>query len=182
MRRHPLLGFTRLHAGVDFAAPARHAGACRGDGRIVQAGRNGGYGNWVEIAHAGVLSTGYAHLRGIASGIKRGARVLQNQVIGFVGSTGLSTGPHLHFELRRNGTLVDPLSVAQRSLRSQLAGDRSRALQASRRGDRPAAVGGRQPLRGIMISIRMAGSASIVGQPSHDRRSGAPKPCSTDIR
>jgi len=122
MRHHPLLGFTRLHAGVDFPAPPGTPVLAAGDGRIVQAGRNGGYGNWVEIVHPGSLATGYAHLLRIARGIRPGVTVHQSQVIGFVGSTGLSTGPHLHFELRRNGTPVDPLSVAHRSLRTQLAG------------------------------------------------------------
>jgi murein DD-endopeptidase MepM/ murein hydrolase activator NlpD len=121
-RRHPLLGFTRLHAGVDFAAPPGTPVLAAGDGRVVQAGRNGGYGNWVKIVHSGALSTAYAHLRRIAPGIRSGTRVRQSQVIGFVGSTGLSTGPHLHFELQRSGKPVDPLSVAHRSLRARLAG------------------------------------------------------------
>lgn len=121
-RRHPLLGFTRLHAGVDFPAPPGTPVLAAGDGRVAEAGRNGGYGNWVMIAHPGVLATGYAHLLRIAPGIRPGGSVRQNQVIGFVGSTGLSTGPHLHFELRRNGTPIDPLSVAHRSLRTRLVG------------------------------------------------------------
>jgi murein DD-endopeptidase MepM/ murein hydrolase activator NlpD len=122
MRRHPLLGFTRMHAGVDFPAPLGTPVLAAGDGRVAQAGRNGGYGNWVKIVHSKVLATGYAHLSRIARGIRPGARVHQSQVIGFVGSTGLSTGPHLHFELQRNGTPVNPLAVAQRSLRTRLAG------------------------------------------------------------
>lgn len=122
LRRHPLLGFTRLHAGVDFAAPPGTPVLAAGDGRVVQAGRNGGYGNWVKIVHSAALSTAYAHLRRIAPGIRSGTRVRQSQVIGFVGSTGLSTGPHLHFELERNGKPVDPLSVAHRSERARLAG------------------------------------------------------------
>lgn len=121
-RRHPLLGFTRMHAGVDFPAPPGTPVLAAGDGRVAQAGRNGGYGNWVKIVHPGVLATGYAHLLRIAPGIRPGVRVRQNQVIGFVGSTGLSTGPHLHFELRRNDTPIDPLTVAHRSLRVRLAG------------------------------------------------------------
>jgi murein DD-endopeptidase MepM/ murein hydrolase activator NlpD len=121
-RRHPLLGFTRMHEGVDFPAPRGTPVLAAGDGRIVQAGRNGGYGNWVKIVHSKALATGYAHMQRIARGIRAGVRVRQNQVIGFVGSTGLSTGPHLHFELRRNGKPVNPLSVAQRALRTRLAG------------------------------------------------------------
>jgi murein DD-endopeptidase MepM/ murein hydrolase activator NlpD len=122
MRRHPLLGFTRLHAGVDFPAPPGTPVLAAGDGRVAQAGRNGGYGNWVKIVHSGSLATGYAHLLRFARGIRPGVTVHQSQVIGFVGSTGLSTGPHLHFELQRNGTPVNPLTVAHRSLRSRLTG------------------------------------------------------------
>lgn len=121
-RHHPLLGFTRMHTGVDFPAPPGTPVLAAGDGRVAQAGRRGGYGNWVKIAHSGALATGYAHLLRIAPGIRRGTRVHQNQVIGFVGSTGLSTGPHLHFELRRNDRPINPLTVAKRSLRTRLAG------------------------------------------------------------
>jgi murein DD-endopeptidase MepM/ murein hydrolase activator NlpD len=121
-RHHPLLGFTRMHTGVDFPAPPGTPVLAAGDGRVAQAGRRGGYGNWVKITHSGALATGYAHLKRIAPGIRRGVRVHQNQVIGYVGSTGLSTGPHLHFELRRNGRPINPLTVAKRSLRTRLAG------------------------------------------------------------
>lgn len=121
-RMHPLLGFTRMHEGVDFAAPPGTPVLAAGDGRIVQAGRNGGYGNWVEIRHGQGLATGYAHLLRIAPGIRPGVTVHQSQVVGFVGSTGLSTGPHLHFELRRAGVPVNPLGVAQQSLRHRLKG------------------------------------------------------------
>jgi murein DD-endopeptidase MepM/ murein hydrolase activator NlpD len=122
MRRHPVLGFTRLHAGVDFAAPTGTPILAAGAGRIVEAGRNGGYGRWVKISHDGGLSTGYAHMSSIARGIRRSARVRQGQVIGYVGSTGLSTGPHLHFELHRRGRPVDPLKLARTALRTRLAG------------------------------------------------------------
>jgi murein DD-endopeptidase MepM/ murein hydrolase activator NlpD len=122
MRRHPILGFTRMHTGIDFAAPPGTPVLAAGAGRVVQAGRKGGYGNWVEIYHGGGLATGYAHMLRIARGIRPGARVRQSQVIGFVGSTGLSTGPHLHFELHRNGRPVNPLTVARTALRARLAG------------------------------------------------------------
>lgn len=122
MRRHPVLGFTRLHAGIDFAAPAGTPILAAGDGRIVEAGLNGGYGRWVKISHDNGLATGYAHMSRIASGVRRSARIRQGQVIGFVGSTGLSTGPHLHFELHRNGRPVNPLDVAQTSSRQRLVG------------------------------------------------------------
>ncbi len=122
MRRHPVLGFTRLHAGVDFAAPTGTPILAAGAGTVVKAGRNGGYGNWVLIRHGHGMSTGYAHLNSIARGIRSGTRVRQGQVIGFVGSTGMSTGPHLHFELHRNGKPVNPLSVAQAEMRTSLSG------------------------------------------------------------
>lgn len=122
LRRHPVLGFTRLHAGIDFAAPTGTPILAAGDGRIVEAGPNRGYGRWVKIRHDNGLATGYAHLSRIAPGVRRSARIRQGQVIGFVGSSGLSTGPHLHFELHRNGRPVNPLGVAQTAQRKQLAG------------------------------------------------------------
>jgi murein DD-endopeptidase MepM/ murein hydrolase activator NlpD len=123
MRHHPVLKFTRLHAGIDFAAPPGTPILAAGAGRVVDAGPNGGYGRWVKISHADGLATGYAHLSRIAPGVRRSARVRQGQVIGFVGSSGLSTGPHLHFELHRNGRPVDPLSMARTTLRSRLGGE-----------------------------------------------------------
>ncbi len=122
LRRHPVLRFTRLHAGVDFAAPPGTPILAAGDGRVVEAGPNGGYGRWVKISHDGGLATGYAHMSRIAPGVRRSVRVRQGQVIGFVGSTGLSTGPHLHFELHRAGRPVDPLSMARTALRARLGG------------------------------------------------------------
>jgi murein DD-endopeptidase MepM/ murein hydrolase activator NlpD len=122
LRHHPILGFTRLHAGVDFAAPPGTPVLAAGAGRVVMAGFNGGYGRWVEISHDGGLATGYAHLSRIAAGVHSRVRVRQGQVIGFVGSSGLATGPHLHFELHRNGRPVDPLGVARTSLRARLGG------------------------------------------------------------
>ena len=122
MRHHPVLRFTRLHAGIDFAAPPGTPILAAGAGRVVEAGPNGGYGRWVKISHSDGLATGYAHLSRIAPGVRRSARVKQGQVIGHVGSSGLSTGPHLHFELHRNGRPVDPLSMARTAQRSRLAG------------------------------------------------------------
>jgi len=137
MRRHPLLGFTRMHTGVDFAAPPGTPILAAGDGQVVEAGPNGGYGNWVKISHGGGLATGYAHMTRIARGIRRSVHVHQGQVIGFVGSTGLSTGPHLHFELHRNGKPVNPLTVARTALRARLVGkDLARFKETVARVDR----------------------------------------------
>jgi len=123
LRHHPVLRFTRLHAGVDFAAPPGTPILAAGAGRVVEAGPNGGYGRWIKISHSDGLATGYAHLSRIAPGMRRSARVKQGQVIGYVGSSGLSTGPHLHFEVHRGGTPVDPLSLARTATRSRLAGE-----------------------------------------------------------
>jgi len=129
MRRHPILGYTRMHPGVDFAAPTGTPILAAGDGRVMRVGRNGGYGNYVRIAHGDVYATAYAHLAGFADGMRSGRRVEQGEVIGYVGSTGRSTGPHLHFEVLKHGAQVDPLGIA-RPPAENLAGD---ALTAFRR-------------------------------------------------
>lgn len=121
MREHPILGFSGMHAGTDFAAPYGTPVIAAGSGVVRQAGPNGGYGNWVLIAHDQRVSTGYAHLARFAPGIRPGARVRQGQVIGFVGSTGLSTGPHLHYELHTNGRAVNPITH-RATVRGALAG------------------------------------------------------------
>jgi len=111
MRRHPILGYSRMHQGVDFAAAAGTPIFAAGDGVVEVIGHNGGYGNYVRIRHNRTMSTAYGHMRRFASGLAQGSRVRQGDVIGYVGSTGLSTGPHLHYEVHVNGTQVNPLSV-----------------------------------------------------------------------
>ena len=111
MRRHPILGFSRMHQGVDFGAPEGSPVLAAADGVVTVAGRDGGYGNLLRIRHAGGWATGYAHLMGFAPGIAAGARVLKGEVIGFVGRTGLATGPHLHYEVSFNGVKLDPLKT-----------------------------------------------------------------------
>lgn len=110
-RKHPILGYTRMHKGVDFAAPKGTPIYAAGSGTIDVAGRNGGYGKYVRIRHNGSYSTAYAHMNGFAKGISRGSRVKQGQVIGYVGSTGSSTGPHLHYEVIRDGRQMNPMKV-----------------------------------------------------------------------
>ena len=110
-RRHPVLGFTRQHSGVDFAAPLGTPIYAAGDGRIVMAGPKGGYGNYVMLRHNTTWDTAYAHMTGFARGIRQGSRVRQGQAIGYVGTTGMSTGPHLHYEVHRDGKAINPLSV-----------------------------------------------------------------------
>lgn len=111
MRKHPILGYSKLHAGVDFAAPRGTPIYAAGDGTVTRANYFGSYGNYVSIRHANGYETAYAHLNGFARGIKSGTRVRQGQVIGYVGTTGRSTGPHLHYEVHVNGKKMNPLAL-----------------------------------------------------------------------
>ncbi|MDY0029768.1 MAG: peptidoglycan DD-metalloendopeptidase family protein [Pseudobdellovibrionaceae bacterium] len=111
MRRHPVLGYTKMHKGVDFAAPTGTKVYASGDGVIEKASRFSSFGNYIRIRHNSKLSTAYAHLNGYAKGIRPGIRVKQGQLIGYVGTTGRSTGPHLHYEVLMNGVQVNPKSV-----------------------------------------------------------------------
>jgi len=111
MRRHPVLGYNKMHKGVDFAAPTGTPIYAAGDGVVEKSGRNGGYGKYVRIRHNSKLKTAYAHLSRIRTSVKNGSRVKQGQVIGYVGSTGRSTGPHLHYEVLLKGRQVNPRSV-----------------------------------------------------------------------
>ena len=106
-RKHPILGFTKMHTGTDFAAPMGTPIMASGDGVVVKASWCGGGGNCVKIKHNSVYSTVYAHLSKFGRGIKKGTRVKQGQTIGYVGSTGMSTGPHLHYEVIENGRKVN---------------------------------------------------------------------------
>lgn len=109
MRFHPVLGYSRLHAGVDIGAPYGSPIYAVGDGAVIFAGWHGGHGNYVKLDQGSGYATGYGHMSRIA--VSPGMRVRAGQVIGYVGSTGLSTGPHLHYELYRSGVPVDPMSV-----------------------------------------------------------------------
>ena len=111
MRRHPILGWVKAHTGVDWAAPSGTPIVASGNGTVEEAEWKSGYGRWVLLRHANGYQTGYAHMSGIAKGITPGVKVRQGQVIGFVGSTGRSTGPHLHYEVHINRRPVDPLRI-----------------------------------------------------------------------
>ena len=110
-RRHPILHKMRAHRGVDYAAPTGTKVKASGDGRVVFAGSKGGYGRTVILQHGSAYTTVYAHLSRFAKGVRSGRRVQQGQTIGYVGSTGLATGPHLHYEFRVRGAHRDPLKV-----------------------------------------------------------------------
>jgi len=111
MRRHPVLGYNKMHKGMDFAAPTGTPIYAAGDGVVERANRFSSYGNYIRIRHNSTLKTAYAHLHKFAKGIGAGSRVKQGDVIGYVGSTGRSTGPHLHYEVILNGKQVNPRSV-----------------------------------------------------------------------
>jgi murein DD-endopeptidase MepM/ murein hydrolase activator NlpD len=110
-RKHPTLGYTKMHRGVDFGARSGTPIMAAGNGIVEVAGRNGGYGNYVRIRHSGSYKTAYAHMKKFAKGVRKGSRVKQGQIIGYVGTTGRSTGPHLHYEVHQGGKQINPLSV-----------------------------------------------------------------------
>jgi murein DD-endopeptidase MepM/ murein hydrolase activator NlpD len=110
-RRHPLLKYQRMHTGVDWAAPAGTPILAAGDGTVERVGREGGYGNYVRIRHANGFATAYGHMLRFAAGVEPGVAVKQGQIIGYVGSTGLSTGPHCHFEVLVNNGFVNPMTI-----------------------------------------------------------------------
>ena len=110
-RKHPILNKIRAHKGVDYAAPIGTPVKATGDGKVAYAGRDGGYGNVIKLQHNGGYMTVYGHLSRYAKGVRTGATVHQGQIIGYVGMTGLATGPHLHYEFRVNGVHRNPLTV-----------------------------------------------------------------------
>jgi len=111
LRRHPILGYTKMHTGVDWAAPSGTPIYASGSGVIEKAGWESGYGKYIRVRHNNGYETAYGHMTAFARGMDEGTRVRQGQVIGFVGSTGLSTGSHLHYEILVNGRFVDPMRI-----------------------------------------------------------------------
>jgi murein DD-endopeptidase MepM/ murein hydrolase activator NlpD len=130
-RRHPILGYTRMHKGIDFAVPRGTPVMAAGGGVVTQAGYQAGFGNLVVISHTNGYTTAYGHLSRFAQGVKRGARVRQGQIVAYSGSTGLSTGPHLHYEVRLNGGQVNPRNMRATNGRT-LAGEERRRFLAER--------------------------------------------------
>lgn len=164
MRRHPVLGYSRNHYGTDFAAPRGTPIYAAGYGVVERANRFGSFGNFIRIRHSNGYATQYAHLNGFARGISAGARVQQGQVIGYVGTTGRSTGPHLHYEVEHNGTRVNPMSLdlpTGRTLeddeRDAFIAERDRII-AIRDGARPAAEIGDVPPARIVQAGESSGA------------------------
>ena len=127
MRFHPLLGFSRLHKGIDIGAAWGTPIHAPADGTIAFAGRAGGYGNLIKMSHGSGVQTVYGHLSRFAT--HGGERVSRGQVIGYTGNSGLSTGPHLHWEVIKNGQAVNPRSFAFSNV-ATLSGDQLRAFKA----------------------------------------------------
>lgn len=129
-RHHPVLGYTKMHKGVDFGAATGTPIYAAGDGTVAQAGWEGGYGNFVKLRHTENYNTLYGHMSRIASNIKAGRHVRQGEIIGFVGSTGRSTGPHLHYEILVNNSHVNPMTVKMPSGRKLEGKDLQRFMAA----------------------------------------------------
>ncbi len=134
-RRHPILGYTRMHKGVDFAAPTGTPIYAAGDGVVTFTGRKGGYGNFLKIRHNGRYTTAYAHLNAFRRGVRVGKRVKQGQVVGYVGTTGRSTGPHLHYEIMVDGRQVNPMRVRMPSGKQLKGAELARFMDAKTRTD-----------------------------------------------
>jgi murein DD-endopeptidase MepM/ murein hydrolase activator NlpD len=130
-RKHPILGYTKMHRGLDFAAPRGTPIYAAGNGTIEHAGRNGAYGKYIRIRHNGTYKTAYGHMRRLVRGMRKGKRVRQGQIIGYVGTTGRSTGPHLHYEILRGGRQVNPRRLKMPSGR-KLKGSELARFQSAR--------------------------------------------------
>jgi len=128
-RKHPVYGFHRAHTGVDFGAPTGTRVKATGDATVAFAGRKGGYGNLVILRHHNGFETYYAHLSAFASGIRPGRAISQGQVIAYVGSTGASTGPHLHYEIRIAGRPQNPMAIKLPGSPPLATAQRARFLQ-----------------------------------------------------
>ena len=143
-RTHPISSYKKMHQGIDFAAGTGTPVVAPADGVVVEARRWGGYGNWLRIRHNNGLESGYGHLSRYGSGIRAGQRVSQGQIVAYVGSTGASTGPHLHYELWRNGQRINPAGVRTQE-GTELAGADLAAFRAEKsRIDRIIASGGQK--------------------------------------
>lgn len=132
-RKHPVLNRIRAHKGTDYAAPSGTPIRAAGDGKVIFAGVKGGYGNVIILKHGQIYTTLYAHMRSFAKGIRVGKRVKQSQTIGYVGSSGLATGPHLHYEFRINGVHRNPQTVPLPKARGVNDNERSEFLIAANR-------------------------------------------------
>jgi murein DD-endopeptidase MepM/ murein hydrolase activator NlpD len=153
-RRHPVLNRIRAHRGVDYAAPSGTPVRAAGAGRVQFRGVKGGFGNVIEIAHAGRVVTRYGHLSRFAKGLAAGTRVEQGQTIGHVGRTGLATGPHLHFEYIERGVYVDPQRAMRRAAPGTPVAPAERYAFGLQTSPLLAQLDSRRPLAGVALAAR----------------------------
>jgi murein DD-endopeptidase MepM/ murein hydrolase activator NlpD len=154
-RFHPILHIMRAHAGIDYAASPGTPVRAVADGTVRRAGWSGGYGNLLEVAHQRGYATRYGHLRSIAKGVRSGTRVRQGQVIGYVGMTGLATGPHLHYEFRENGRPINPASIRSIQAEPVASGPESRF---------------REVVEARVAALERAAGVKLAEQPERSRR------------
>lgn len=170
LRQHPILGYTKLHRGVDFAAPQGTPIYAAGDGSIEKAGPYGGYGNYVQLKHNSEYSTGYAHMSRIAPGLFSGKRVKQGQIIGYVGTTGMSTGPHLHYEVMFRKNQINPMSLKLPTGQKLAGKDLERFVIAKKRLDDAYVAlvnGDKDKIAGLQLKI-LPPTVSIAASPCSD--------------
>jgi murein DD-endopeptidase MepM/ murein hydrolase activator NlpD len=177
-RKHPILGYTKLHKGTDFAAPRGTPIYAAGNGVIERAGPYSTYGNYIKIQHANSYTTAYAHLNGYAKGIKKGVRVKQGQVIGYVGTTGQSTGPHLHYEVYVGGKAVNAMRLKLPTGR-KLAGEQLDLFKAER--DRIDAIRAAEAAEGQLVAqaeppASLQAPIPVAATPAPDTRAPVANP------
>jgi murein DD-endopeptidase MepM/ murein hydrolase activator NlpD len=170
MRRHPILGFSKMHAGMDFAAPTGTPIYAAGNGVIEEIGPKSGFGNYVRVKHNQQIATAYAHLSKFGQGMRRGGQVQQGDIIGYVGTTGRSTGPHLHYEVLRGGRQINPMSV---ELPSGIALE-GRELAAFKHHVEET---NRQFIASLQSSQQVAQSVSTNGEADHSDACRAERSC-----
>ena len=158
-RRHPILGYRKMHTGVDFAARTGTPILAAGSGTVEVAGRNGGYGNYIRIRHTDGYKTAYAHMSKFARGVRKGSYVTQDQVIGYVGSTGQSTGPHLHYEVHHHGKKINPRRLSQLSGKP-LSKDAMPAFEQRRKHIDAQRAVTRPAERPVLVSAEYSGDSS----------------------
>jgi len=161
-RRHPVLGYTKMHKGIDFGARRGTPIRAAGDGVVERASRYGSFGNYALIRHSSEFKTAYAHMKGFARGMKKGAKVKQGQIIGYVGTTGRSTGPHLHYEVLKNGKHVNPLSLKLPSGR-RLEGEELKTFQ-TMLAERQVAMANTPVMTQLAASAPAATTAPAAGE------------------
>lgn len=173
-RLHPILGYSRPHEGVDYAAPTGTPVKAVGEGVVTDRGWAGGYGNQVVIKHGGGLESLYSHLSGYARGLKSGLKVRQGQVVGFVGSTGLATGPHLDFRLRQSGRFINPAKAI--NPRGEPVSKRAMPEFEKTMKEELALLKGEKPLSEYAVDSIVSDAAVQVQEPAPEPHKNAEKP------